>query len=213
MRSTWRWPALRPHPAVSPPPGQWGLHYNPLPIDLLLYTSPWTGVLLIRLKLNRRRRSNQVRWSLVVVRVKKNDKILPCFRRNDDHACYSVKNNNQRDSKLHESDTCHRGADVHGRAHCCHLWYLIYSHFSCISLPEKDMQIQEQDTERGNGKSLIFIRGKCGITKYLRLQRKESHGGIVLEDPIAMQHWRGPIAFNNRYEGWDNNRTSQVCVI
>lgn len=44
----------------------------------------------------------------------------------------------------------------------------------------------------------------------LNFQRKESSGGIIMEDPIAMQHWRGPRAFSNRYEGWDSDRAPQV---
>ncbi|KAJ4446265.1 hypothetical protein ANN_12959 [Periplaneta americana] len=39
---------------------------------------------------------------------------------------------------------------------------------------------------------------------------KEPSGGIVLEEPMALQHWRGPRAHSNRYEGWDRDSNQQV---
>lgn len=38
---------------------------------------------------------------------------------------------------------------------------------------------------------------------------KEPSGGIVLEEPMALQHWRGPRAHSNRYEGWDRDTNLQ----
>lgn len=55
--------------------------------------------------------------------------------------------------------------------------------------------------------ALVFRKKIClGRTKGSKEDmRKESSGGIVLqEDPgLAMQHWRGPRAFSNRYEPWE----------
>lgn len=50
------------------------------------------------------------------------------------------------------------------------------------------------------------------------VQAKEPNGGIVLqEDPsLAMQNWRGPRAFSNRYEPWDpegNLNSVSICFI
>ncbi|XP_069695708.1 tyrosine kinase receptor Cad96Ca isoform X2 [Periplaneta americana] len=39
---------------------------------------------------------------------------------------------------------------------------------------------------------------------------KEPSGGIVLEEPMALQHWRGPRAHSNRYEGWDRDSNQQA---
>ncbi|PSN41563.1 Tyrosine kinase receptor Cad96Ca [Blattella germanica] len=39
--------------------------------------------------------------------------------------------------------------------------------------------------------------------------QKEPSGGIVLEEPMALQHWRGPRAHSNRYEGWDRDSNQQ----
>ncbi|KAK6633751.1 hypothetical protein RUM44_004358 [Polyplax serrata] len=54
----------------------------------------------------------------------------------------------------------------------------------------------------------LFRRRLCKYRNKLQKDdmRKESLGGIVTEDPIAMHHWRGPRAFSNRYEGWDPDR-------
>jgi serine/threonine protein kinase len=38
---------------------------------------------------------------------------------------------------------------------------------------------------------------------------KDPSGGIVLEEPMALQHWRGPRAHSNRYEGWDRDSNLQ----
>ncbi|XP_068085169.1 tyrosine kinase receptor Cad96Ca [Anabrus simplex] len=39
--------------------------------------------------------------------------------------------------------------------------------------------------------------------------RKEPSGGIVLEEPMALQHWRGPRAPSNRYEPWETDVIQQ----
>ena len=46
----------------------------------------------------------------------------------------------------------------------------------------------------------------------LCFQQKEPSGGIVLEEPMALQHWRGPRAHSNRYEGWDRDSNQQVTL-
>nr|CAD7575384.1 unnamed protein product [Timema californicum] len=40
------------------------------------------------------------------------------------------------------------------------------------------------------------------------LRKQSGSGGTILEDPMALQHWRGPRAHSNRYEGWDRETSS-----
>ncbi|KAL3280389.1 hypothetical protein HHI36_017874 [Cryptolaemus montrouzieri] len=57
--------------------------------------------------------------------------------------------------------------------------------------------------------AIVFRRKlNLGKTKEKEDMRKESSGGTIVmqEDPgLAMQHWRGPRAFNNRYEPWERD--------
>nr|CAD7257877.1 unnamed protein product [Timema shepardi] len=45
-----------------------------------------------------------------------------------------------------------------------------------------------------------------GVNSHSRKQ--SGSGGTILEDPMALQHWRGPRAHSNRYEGWDRETSS-----
>nr|CAD7429189.1 unnamed protein product [Timema monikensis] len=40
------------------------------------------------------------------------------------------------------------------------------------------------------------------------LRKQSGSGGTILEDSMALQHWRGPRAHSNRYEGWDRETSS-----
>lgn len=54
----------------------------------------------------------------------------------------------------------------------------------------------------------IYLRYNLPYNKMQhKFQRKESSGGIVLqENPnLAMQYWRGPRAFSNRYVPWERD--------
>ncbi|GLG99357.1 Tyrosine kinase receptor Cad96Ca [Gryllus bimaculatus] len=45
------------------------------------------------------------------------------------------------------------------------------------------------------------------------VQRKEPSGGLVLEEPTALRHWRGPRAHSNRYEGWERDSNAQQASV
>ncbi|PNF22937.1 Tyrosine kinase receptor Cad96Ca [Cryptotermes secundus] len=63
----------------------------------------------------------------------------------------------------------------------------------------------------GGAIAWLFRRKLCrhrnkGNKEYMH---KEPSSGIVLEEPMALQHWRGPRAHSNRYEGWDRDTNLQ----
>lgn len=43
--------------------------------------------------------------------------------------------------------------------------------------------------------------------------RKEAERNIIRDDHILMQQWHGPRAFNNRYEGWQENMFQNTNII
>ncbi|KAJ9581668.1 hypothetical protein L9F63_023155, partial [Diploptera punctata] len=55
----------------------------------------------------------------------------------------------------------------------------------------------------GGGAAWLFRRRLCRYRSKTKKDdmQKEPSGGIVLEEPMALQHWRGPRAHSNRYEG------------
>lgn len=63
----------------------------------------------------------------------------------------------------------------------------------------------------GGGAAWLFRRRLCRYRNKGKNDdmQKEPSGGIVLEEPMALQHWRGPRAHSNRYEGWDRDSNQQ----
>ncbi|XP_017781118.1 PREDICTED: tyrosine kinase receptor Cad96Ca [Nicrophorus vespilloides] len=62
--------------------------------------------------------------------------------------------------------------------------------------------------------ALVFRKKLCAArAKKCKEDMKKDSGGIVIQEDLAMQQWRGPRAFSNRYEQWDrdpNGNTTQA---
>ncbi|BES94252.1 Tyrosine kinase receptor [Nesidiocoris tenuis] len=64
--------------------------------------------------------------------------------------------------------------------------------------------------------AFLFRRRICGSTKKKKKKKaskkddmtKKSSSGLGGEEPMVLQHWRGPRALSNRYTAWDPDGTS-----
>ncbi|KAK7873902.1 hypothetical protein R5R35_005754 [Gryllus longicercus] len=65
------------------------------------------------------------------------------------------------------------------------------------------------------GAVFLFRRRLCrlGAKTSKDDMRKEPSGGLVLEEPTALRHWRGPRAHSNRYEGWERDSNAQQASV